>query len=191
MESRSIWLKFNKINNNFALFFSRCYNLSRKIEKGRPMLSVIEVKCPHCGVRGQIVLPPLGSLIMGPCPKCQELVLVFCGRALPVDKTIMYEGSFVEKHDHLMGILMDALEKSVNQLSNEVIAPDEEEREESELLDIAGGPLDAPVELSGTAPTDSQETSPITSAEVQHFIDIDLKRIDNCDYFRSIFNNAR
>ena len=27
------------------------------------MLSLIEVECPHCGARGQIMIPPVGSII--------------------------------------------------------------------------------------------------------------------------------
>jgi len=152
------------------------------------MLSVIEVKCPHCGVKGQIILPPLGSLVMGPCPKCEGLVLLFCGRALAIDRDVMYEGTFEEKREHLMTVLMDALEKSIAQLAAEVAAPTDDAHAEADA-ELAGGPLDAPIDAARFGRRrESPDAPPITQAEVEQFVETDLKRIDDRAYFRSIFS---
>jgi len=143
------------------------------------MLSVIEVQCPHCGVRGQLMLPPVGALIVGPCPECDGLVVVFGGRVLPLDKDIMLNASFEEKRQHLMAVLTDFLEDRVVQLLNQV--PD------------AGEAPDAVAEIEGDGLAQADDESPaggrdaISASEKEAFVQIDLDLIDNPDYFRAIF----
>ena len=74
------------------------------------MLSLIEVQCPHCGARGQIMMPPVGAIIIGPCPQCNELVVVFCGHVLPLEKEIMETGEVEERREHLLHVLTDFLQ---------------------------------------------------------------------------------
>ena len=80
------------------------------------MLSLIEVQCPHCGARGQIMIPAVGAIIILPCPQCRELVVVFCGHALALDRGLMGSGSLDERRDHLLSVLTEFLEDRVNKL---------------------------------------------------------------------------
>jgi len=80
------------------------------------MLSIVEVKCPHCGAEGRIMLPPMGSIILGPCPECSEMVVVFCGRVLPLDKEIVTEGSIEQRKAHLLQVLTQFLRERIDLL---------------------------------------------------------------------------
>ena len=74
------------------------------------MLSFLKVKCPHCGAEGHIVAPPNGAIIVGECPKCAQMVVLFGGEALPLDKARMTPGS-EEARRHLMDVIAQALGK--------------------------------------------------------------------------------
>jgi hypothetical protein len=145
------------------------------------MLSLVEVKCPHCGARGQIVMPPLGAIIIGPCPKCEELLIVFCGQVLPLEKDIVMNGTPREKHEHLMGVLTDFLEDRVADLVRQT-TPSEEEDADSEALDESEFTAEAE-EL--TEP--EREIVNISQPEVDQFKQVDLNLLDNRDYFRAVF----
>jgi len=152
------------------------------------MLSMVEVKCPHCGVRGQIMLPPMGAIIVGPCPNCEELVVVFCGRVLPLDKETMVNGSTEEKHSHLKGVLVDFIDdrirKVVDQLTPEVTEG---------LHDYTPENDDYTPQTSGTQVATNGDTAlaedsmTISDSELDQFLRFDLPRIDNKDYFHTIF----
>nr|ACS15393.1 myosin heavy chain [uncultured bacterium FLS12] len=148
------------------------------------MLSLISVKCPHCGARGQIMVPPIGSIIVGPCPECHELVVIFNGAVLPLDKEIMVRGDEEQRCNHLMQALATYLEARIAQVVDELTHTDDDEetvgREvgEPELEDMAEPEL-ALVE----APEDT-----ITEDELNQFINVDLKLLDNPDYFKAIFD---
>lgn len=147
------------------------------------MLSMVEVRCPHCSVRGQILLPPLGALIVGPCPNCEEMVVVFCGRALPLDKEVMLRGSEVEKHEHLKGVLIDFLESRIANVV-EQFSPDAADS----LRDYSP---EAQVNNEELGPTvDSQEAPRphlISDSEFEEFVQCDLPLLDNGDYFKTFF----
>ena len=134
------------------------------------MLSLIKVECPHCGARGQIMVPPVGALIIGPCPQCNELVVVFCGNVLALDKETMENGTTDDRRDHLMEVLTDFLEDHVAALFYDDVELIEGHSEET------GGEL----KLEG-------QTSPISQDELERFRDIDLKLLDNQAYFKSVF----
>lgn len=153
------------------------------------MLSLIEVTCPHCGARGQIMMPPLGSIIVGPCPQCEELVVVFCGRVLPLEKEVMTEGSLDEKHQHLMAVLVEFLEDRVEGLLRDVdkkggftgahrFAEDQAE---------PAAESDQPSQEPAAQPEDHADPS-ISDSEFDHFKQVDLKLLDNPAYFKSIFD---
>lgn len=148
------------------------------------MLSMVEVKCPHCGVRGQIMLPPLGAIIVGPCPNCDELVVVFCGRVLPLSKDTMVNGSPEQKHDHLKSVLVDFMDdrirKVVDQLTPDVTEGLHDYTPEND--DYV--PNQDPSPLSSTL---VDEGTAITDNELDRFTRFDLPRIDNKDYFKAIF----
>ncbi|MCC6798178.1 MAG: hypothetical protein IT366_23900 [Candidatus Hydrogenedentes bacterium] len=148
------------------------------------MLSMVEVKCPHCNVRGQIMLPPLGAIIVGPCPNCDELVVVFCGRVLPLNKETMVNGSSTEKHEHLKSVLVDFMDdrirKVVDQLTPEVTEGLHDYTPEND--DYTPNMDEQP---ATTAIID--ESKAISDNELDKFLRFDLPRIDNKDYFRAVF----
>lgn len=147
------------------------------------MMSFLEVICPHCGTRGHIVLPPLATLVAGPCPECHELVAVFCGRALPLEKDIMLRGTSKEKHQHLVSVLSSFLDEFVGELLARADAgPQEHSPAEHDGNDMteAGDMPD---------PTDGPKSSRlITREEIDRFIRLELPRLDNQDYFKAIFS---
>ena len=144
------------------------------------MLSLIEVTCPHCGVQGQIMLPPLGAIIIGPCPECSEMVVVFSGRVLALDKEIMQGDSAQSKRDHLMEVLRGFLEERVSRLfedADDFIGKDA-------LAETGEEEADAPK----VAPYGNAPTAPITREEVDAFRHVDLSLIDNRHYFKAVFD---
>ena len=153
------------------------------------MLSMIEVTCPHCGTKGQIMLPPMSTIIVGPCPECQGLVVVFCGNALSLDNDIMLHGSVEERREHLMGVLTDFLHDRIWQ-----ILPDENGEEmEAEEFEAAAPEVS---EASPTVhevkpelfPADSRKhSSQITQEEHDVFVSQELSLLDKADSFRALF----
>ncbi len=160
------------------------------------MLSLIEVQCPHCGARGQIMMPPVGAIIIGPCPQCSELVVVFCGHVLPLDKQIMESGGLEERREHLLSVLMEFLQDRIGKLMSE-----EAEAAENEASDSDESPVPAETEESavpsGSAPASLTDESkhagaltPISQSEMERFASIDLKLLDNKAYFKSVFEKS-
>lgn len=156
------------------------------------MLSLIEVKCPHCGAQGQIMLPPLGAIIIGPCPECEGMVVVFCGRVLPLDKEIMTEGNIAEKRDHLMEALNRFLRERIERLFAQAATTAEkinDDRDELEhrLLDEADemGLEHAEAERPQQGPR--KLIVPISQEEFDSFINTDLSLLDNKEYFKAVF----
>lgn len=134
------------------------------------MLSIAEVECPHCGARGRLVLPNQGAVLIGPCPRCQEMVAVFCGVGLPLDKEIMVQGNLTEKHTHLMDVLTSFLDHAIS----ETLAQHEEQSQQSaESPEASADAVDEPVEIS-------QE-------ELEKFREVNLRKLDDKDYFNTIF----
>lgn len=151
------------------------------------MLSLIEVQCPHCGARGQIMIPPVGSIIIGPCPECEELVVVFCGHVLPLDKQLMESGTIDERREHLLTALTGFLHERVNKL---LLGPQADGEFADEGFDNEfAGPMDDqdnPVQPS----LESPEQTLISETEMERFTDVDLKLLDNTAYFRSVFEQS-
>lgn len=160
------------------------------------MLSLIEVKCPHCGAQGQIMLPPLGAIIIGPCPECEGMVVVFCGRVLPLEKEVMVEGSVEEKRDHLMGVLTTFLQDRIERLFEQAQAAaeqaaneDEDEDNEPEFgIDEDEEEREQRTAALPEALGANRIIVPITDDELQNFVDVDLKLLDNRDYFKAVFD---
>lgn len=152
------------------------------------MISLIDVECPHCGTHGKIMVPLVGSIIIGPCPRCTELVVVFCGQVLALDKEIMVSGDILDRREHLLGVLSTFLEDRIGTLLTEDFVidessvPDAEENEKFLLDDEAAG-------SSRVSPASEKEQW-ITQSEVDHFTEVDLKLLDNRAYFNSVFGDS-
>lgn len=154
------------------------------------MQSLINVECPHCKTRGQIMVPPVGSIIIGPCPQCSELVVVFCGQVLPLNKAVMEDENIEIRRAHLLEALNEFLEERISALMTDDFELDTkalpETIENVDFEEIEGAYMeDAPV--SSPNPTDADAEQTITQSEVDRFTDIDLKLLDNKAYFKSVF----
>lgn len=159
------------------------------------MLSLIEVKCPHCGAQGKIMLPPLGSIIVGPCPECHEMVVVFCGKVMALDKNIMTHGSTEEKQEHLLEVLGVFLQERIERLfSAEAARPARSDAEEENEAETEGRLDEAPArdDTRGVAlpSTRGPILDPITPEEIRAFVNVDLRMLDNREYFRAIFDKS-
>ncbi len=169
------------------------------------MLSVIHITCPHCGASGKVSLPPIGALVIGPCPKCSELVMVFSGHALPIDREIVMGASPDEKHTHLMEVLHGFLNQQVERLVTDLEAAqeaaargesldaddDETETDDAGVIQPGQG-QDAEPSAEVAAPSEdavapSEDASLISQEEFDDFVRVDLQMLDNKHYFRTFF----
>lgn len=156
-----------------------------KVPKGTYMISLIEVICPHCGARGQITVPPIGAIVIGPCPQCEELVVVFCGKVLPLDKETMLYGTPEQKREHLMSVLSGFLEEKLAQISFDFSA------EDGDLEGARSAELDHEDPVAEVhdpePPRHGPEPKVITPGEIEYFVREELDLLDNKDYFKAVF----
>jgi hypothetical protein len=148
------------------------------------MFPVIEVQCPFCKTTGQIMAPPVGSIVVGPCPRCSEMVLLYDGTVMPLDKEIINEGTAEEKKHHLLETIVEMVAVKVDEL-------------------VERGGIEAEPKLRGRRKASSsrqkrifpsvtnRDATPISREEVRDFINIDLHLIDSKDYFDKIFRKKR
>ncbi len=162
------------------------------------MLSVIEVQCPHCGARGTIMLPPVGSVLIGPCPLCNEMVVLFAGRVMALDTAIMLGDDLDAKRDHLVDVLMGYIRERVDEVLDSVTVgpsiPDQEELG-AEVRGEAGGNGDGGTDAEKSIevePTmdDMATKRPISKEEAEDFLRIDLPLLAKAEYFRAFFGEA-
>lgn len=152
------------------------------------MLSLIEVTCPHCAAQGQIMLPPLGAIIIGPCPECHGMVAIFCGRVLPLNKETMVDGTAAEKRSHLGAVLGEFLHDRIDRLfsdgeSEESIAFEGQEDPPSERDGRRRDTGLGKIEVFGNG-----QVAAISTEELESFKNVDLRLLDNADYFKAIFH---
>ncbi len=130
------------------------------------------------------MVPPVGAIIIGPCPQCSELVVVFSGHVLALDKETMENGSTDDRREHLLGVLVEFLHDRISRLlSDDVELLEGEPGEEVAETDDAYA--------SGNPSFDENrqaEKSPISQTELERFTDVDLKLLDNKAYFKSVFD---
>ncbi|MFP4173526.1 MAG: hypothetical protein ACLFV4_11505 [Candidatus Hydrogenedentota bacterium] len=168
------------------------------------MQSILNIVCPHCHTKGQVAVPPTGALVIGPCPKCEELVMVFSGVALPLNKDILVNGSAEDKRQHLMEVLTTFLDRQISGLVQELEAssssPDEqpsefgEESEDgfdmtSERVHGQGEAREGHGSKSSRVSREGGSTA-ISQREFEDFVRKTLPMLDNKDYFRKTFNNG-
>jgi len=130
------------------------------------------------------MLPPSGGLVIGPCPHCGEMIVVFCGSALALEKDIIIDGTQEERHEHLMSVLGPLLRAKVAHLVEQFSS-------DLEMLlegppERAGSPEDSQ-DKEHRAPSPVSKGSVITEAEFRDFVRYDLPRLDDRDYFRLTF----
>jgi hypothetical protein len=146
------------------------------------MLSLMDVQCPHCHAQGRIITPPPGSVIVGPCPECQEMVVVFGGRVLPLDKEIMLHGPVDARKEHMLEVLHAFIEGKIEQLlhnAEQKPADGEEAEEPAEAFTAQAAPA--------TPPPRRKRLEPISPEECAAFVAKELHLLDNPQAFKAIF----
>jgi len=136
------------------------------------------------------MVPPIGSIIIGPCPQCKELVAVFCGQVLPLDNFIMESGSVEERHEHLVGVLTNFLHDRIGRMLSDEADSENDDFVTDELNGDFAPEDEIDEEYSVPAPIQdtSKEKAPISQSEFDRFTDVDLKLLDNKAYFKSVFD---
>ena len=144
------------------------------------MFPIIEVQCPHCKATGQIMTPPLGSIIVGPCPRCDEMVLLFDGTVMAIDKDVIADGTPEEKKQHLLEAIVDMVASKVDELiETGELRTNSEHRKNRQP---------GPTATEMVAPSIRNREAPhISRADIRDFINIDLHLIDSKAHFDKIF----
>ena len=131
------------------------------------------ISCPHCNAHRIVSRDmPKEVVIVVPCPSCQELTILFRGKAIPLDKKIIESGTFDERKEHFAGIIAEFLEAGVFPMDID-IALNAGSDEDGAQLGEEGEML--------------EEFTPISDEEFQKFVRIDLKCLDNDAYFKRNF----
>ena len=147
----------------------------------------LEITCPHCSAHGHVAVPPVGAVMIGHCPRCGEMMAVFSGAALPLDKEIVLHGNREERREHLLGVMGTFLEYRVEIILDKI---EQEGLPEADTKDIAH--LNEWKRLFNRLqenPKPGQATDESISAEeLEHFRQTELPMLDDADYFNSIFH---
>jgi len=130
------------------------------------------------------MLPPVGAIVVGPCPECKGLVVVFFGQVLPLDNDIMFNGSMEEQREHLMSVITPFIQERVEELVSDAAQTQEG------TGDTGAGPV-SPGE--GTAGEKRAAARPraISNDDIEAFLNMELNLLDNGDYFKAIFGEQR
>lgn len=132
-------------------------------------------RCPHCGEPGfQVVRLPKEVIAVMACNHCHELSVLFRRKIIPIDRRILEAGSFDERKMHLADVIAQFLEAGV--LPFEQVQEDEDAETDDKRR--------APRRPRGRA---RKKNLPISDQEMDRFVRIDLKCIDNPAYFKRIF----
>lgn len=140
-----------------------------------------KVVCPHCKAHRILTSKiPRDVIVVMPCPACHEWVVLFLNRVLAVSRRILKHGTFEERKMHIASVIAQFFEQDA-----EVEAGDDDD--------------DAPTGLDGLAQlrnslrfqgggfgrdVPEQTQPPITQEELDRFIKIDLRRMDDPEYFK-------
>ncbi len=147
------------------------------------MLSFVDVQCPHCGARGKIVLPPLGTVLIGPCPQCKGMVALFNGTTLPLDSKIILEGTLEEKKKHISEVFRTFIEEKVEEFFNP-----KESRQPSEVENAVDS-FKSEHCVEEYTRKKARKNRPITRDEVLRFKNSEIDLLDNPEIFRKYFSN--
>jgi hypothetical protein len=137
---------------------------------------MIKIKCPHCGATGSITPPPKEFIIIAPCPQCGEGVVLYQGEVVAVNREILKNGTREQKVQHVAEIITAFIE-SVGALPPALFGGEEGS--------ISSFPeIEQKVEFEALS---DEEIDSFTKEEIRDFINIDLKLIDNREYFEQLF----
>jgi hypothetical protein len=133
------------------------------------------VMCPHCKAH-QIFTArvPKDVVVVMPCPACREWVVLFRDKVIAISRKIIERGSAEERKAHLADVIGEFLDAGV--FAQEAEYFHEESR---------GGPDSA--HSAHAAQPSSFFAAPITQEELERFVKIELRRLDNAEYFKKHF----
>lgn len=148
------------------------------------MLSFVDVRCPHCGAQGKIVLPPLGTMLIGPCPACRGMLALFNGSVLPLDSKIILDGTTEEKKKHIIEVFSSFIEDKIDDFFNpkkeESLTTDSENRTET---------FESEHKIEEYSRYKTKKKNPITSEELLNFKESEIDSINNPEVFKKYFSN--
>jgi len=139
------------------------------------------IKCPHCGAEGKTIMPPDSMTVLATCSACKELMALFMGRPIALDKQIINAGSFDQKINHVFERLSELLWDRVQQMFGGQAG-----RNQPPGTNV---PIPrSPTSMTPMAPHHpGAKVGPITDEEFASFKGDELRLIDQADYFRAIF----
>ncbi len=114
------------------------------------------------------------------CQHCNELSVLFRQKIIPLNRSILESGSFAERKDHLATVITHFLEAGMFSF-------------DSSGPNAGGAMFELPQRLRRRRPRRKPampvepRDAPITEHELNRFVQVDLKCIDNPAYFRKIF----
>jgi len=132
------------------------------------------VVCPHCKTQriatGRV---PRDVVVVMPCPACHELSILFRNRVIPISRKIIEQGSRTERIEHLAHIIEAFLDAGILPLQEEGAGEAAPERERPRRAHRVHREEEAP--------------APISDEEFDQFVKIDLRELDDPEYFRKYF----
>ena len=138
------------------------------------------------------MLPPAGSVLIGPCPLCSEMVVLFAGRVMALDKEVMLGSDLDAKREHLMGVLTEYVSERIDEVLSDanavspLVDPDEDALRE--MMDTGDEESDEEDQISLNPTVDADSTMrPISKQEAEDFLRIDLPLLAKPEYFQAFF----
>ena len=130
--------------------------------------------CPHCKERRLVMTRvPKDVVAVMPCPSCHELAVLFRDKVIPLSRRIIEDGSLEERSSHFAKVIAEFLEVG--------------------LFPIRGFQAmrkDSVGDAEATATDADSGASLITERELEHFVRVDLKSLDDSTYFRKNFGQG-
>jgi len=138
------------------------------------------VSCPHCGHHRIITSKtPKDLVVVLPCPSCHELVVLFRNKVIPLNRKILQNGSKEERTAHIAEIIAEFIEPGM------FGEPDQGDEGGFDPMGFMG----KGARLESGDDSTEEDDAPISDEELERFIQIDLKRIDEAAYFRKHFED--
>lgn len=125
--------------------------------------------CPHCKSR-RIASSrvPKDVVVVMPCPACSQLVVFFRRKVVALDRKVLEGGSRDERKMHIASIIAEFLEPGLLKFAIPEPFIDDEEPEDEDFLEAE----------------QEQDLPPISERELKEFTRVQLRRLDNPEYFK-------
>ena len=136
------------------------------------------VVCPHCKAHRIVTAKmPKDVVIVIPCPACHQLIVMFRNKAVALSRETLEHGTHDQRKFHFAELIDQFIKPGMFSFGTT-----QEGNQKPDLDSRAKGSHDRP-ELTGEPATES----PISRQEIEHFVQVDLKAIDDPAYFRKHF----